>query len=213
MRRNSDLVLICCITFCILLSGTTYAGDQKFKVESWEERLNKRQPPVAIMDAIGVEPGMVIGEIGAGTGRMTMWLAERLGPAGRLYANDIKEESLDKLSRRAEKAGFQHVEIIVGEVDDPMLPPESLDMLFMINVYHHVANPVILLRNGLPSLKTDGMLVIVECDPGKADWAAEHGCTGKKKMEAELAEAGYEVVTMVDILSEDQIYVARPREQ
>ena len=81
-----------------------------FKIEGWEKRLNKRQPPVKIMDAIGAAPGKMIGEIGAGTGRMTLWLAERVGKSGKIYANDIDKGNLQHLQDRAERAGFRNVE-------------------------------------------------------------------------------------------------------
>jgi SAM-dependent methyltransferase/ketosteroid isomerase-like protein len=194
------------------LQPVSWNGPQKpsFEIESWEKRLNKRQPPKKIMDAIGAAPGKVIGEIGAGTGRMTMWLAERVGASGKVYANDIDEEDLAHLHERAEKAGFGNVEIIVGDVEDPKLPGSALDIAFMINVYHHLDQPVPLLRKIVPSLKPEGVLAIVECDPDKVDWGNEHGCQKKKAMVQELKEAGFEDVRVETFLKEDNIYIARP---
>ena len=76
---------------------------QSFQIEDWEIRLNKRQPPVQILDAIGVKPGMTIGEVGAGTGRMTLWLAERVGKDGSIYANDIDKDGLNHLKERSKR--------------------------------------------------------------------------------------------------------------
>jgi ubiquinone/menaquinone biosynthesis C-methylase UbiE/ketosteroid isomerase-like protein len=184
--------------------------EPSFRIEEWEKRLNKRQPPVKIIDAIGAAPGMAIGEVGAGTGRMTMWLAERVGPSGKVYANDIDEERLDDLKKRCERDGFDNVEIVVGETEDPKLPAGALDIVFMINVYHHLDNPVPLIRNILPSLKPDGVLAIVECDPDKVDWGEEEGCNRKADVKKELKEAGFEVVRIETFLNEDNIYIARP---
>lgn len=209
MMTRKSVTAICCLVMLAVLAGPACALDGNFKVESREKRLNQRQPPVAIMNAVGIEPGMVIGEIGAGSGRMTMWLADRIGPGGRLYANDINEESLDKLAARSRKAGFDQIEIIVGEIDDPLLPEGALDIMFMINVYHHLDDAVALLRNALPSLKEDGLLVIVECDPDKTDWGEGHHCTSRPDMIRELKEAGYEMVRTEDFLDEDTIYIAR----
>ncbi len=211
--RNSVAVR-CSLCFVLLMAaGLSWAEDQPFELEPWEVRLNERQPPLEIMAAIGVEPGMVIAEIGAGTGRMTIWLASRVGTDGHVYANDIDTDSLDQLARRCEREGLENVETIVGETEDPLLPAEALDMVFMINVYHHADDAVALVRNALPSLKPDGVLAIVECDPEKVDWGAEEGCTGKAGMFAELDEAGYEDVRVKDeaFLAEDNIYLARPR--
>jgi ubiquinone/menaquinone biosynthesis C-methylase UbiE len=197
--------------FGILLAAPLLlAQDHTFQIEGWEKRLNKRQPPVKIMNTIGMKPGMVIGEVGAGTGRMTMWIADRVGDSGKVYANDINKESLEHLRERCKRDGFKNVEIVIGEGEDPKLPANALDIAFMINVYHHLDNPVPLIRNLLPNLKPDGILAIVECDPDKVDWGKEEGCTQKKDMIRELKEAGFEVVRIETFLNDDNIYIAKP---
>jgi len=202
--------------FCLigwLLSAVVPALSQNrpFQVEDWEKRLNERQPPLQIINSIGLEPGMAVGEVGAGTGRMTMWLADRVGVSGKIYANDINKEYLEHLRERSRRDGFENIEIVLGEPEDPKLPAVALDMVFMINVYHHLDNPLPLLRNILPSLKRDGTLVVVECDPEKVDWGKEEGCTSRKDMAKELEEAGFELVRTETFLNEDNIYFARPR--
>ena len=182
-----------------------------FRVEAWEERLNRRQPPIRIMDTMGLRPGMVIGEIGAGTGRMTMWLAQRVENSGKVYANDIDRRALDGLQSRCQRDGFTNVEIILGEVRDPKFPEGSLDIAFMINVYHHLDDPLPLLRNILPSLKADGILVIVECTPEKVEWGEEHGCTQSEDMRQQLDAARYELIRVETFLDEDNLYIAKPR--
>jgi SAM-dependent methyltransferase len=186
--------------------------DQKrsFQVEEWERGLNQRQPPIKIMDAIGLKQGMIIGEVGAGTGRMTMWLADRVGESGKVYANDIDRSALEHLRKRCKRDGFKNVEIVVGKMENPGFSTGSLDVVFMINVFHHLAEPVPIIRNIHPSLKPDGMLVIVECDPDKVDWGDEHGCSRKEDMIADLKKAGFEVVRIETFLDEDSIYIAKP---
>jgi tRNA A58 N-methylase Trm61 len=185
------------------------AKKQRFHIEEWEKGLNRRQPPVKIMDAIGLKAGMVIGEIGAGTGRMTMWLASRVGPSGKVYANDIDKEALEHLRKRCKREGFQNVEILIGEVEDPKLPDGALDIAFMINVYHHLDNPVPLISNIKLGLKPNGILAIVECTPEKVDWGEAHGCTHRKDMIKQLREAGFEVIRIETFLNEDNIYIAK----
>jgi len=181
-----------------------------FQIEAWEMGMNLRQPPLKIMDAIGLAPGMVVGEIGAGTGRMTMWLADRVGSSGKIYANDIDRSALEHLQRRCQRAKFSQVEIILGETEDPKLPEGMLDITFMVNVYHHLENPVPLIKKVLPSLKPDGILAIVECSPEKVEWGEEHGCASKEGMTEQLMEAGFEVIRVVTFLREDNIYIAKP---
>jgi ubiquinone/menaquinone biosynthesis C-methylase UbiE len=204
LRCLSPFILLC-------LAGVAPAGERSFEFEAWEQRINARQPPEAVMKAIGLEPGMVVGEIGAGGGRMTVRLADRVGPGGKVYANDIDEEALEKLARRCEKEGLANVEIIVGKVMDPLLPAGTLDMVFMINVFHHAEDPVALVRNAIPALKPGGTLAIVECDPDKTGWD-DHGCTGLEEMPPQLERAGYEMVRVETFLEQDNIFIARPRE-
>jgi ubiquinone/menaquinone biosynthesis C-methylase UbiE len=141
---------------------------------------------------------------------MTMWLAERVGDSGRIYANDIDTESLESLRQRSEREGFENVEIVVGEEEDPNLPAGVLDIAFMINVYHHLEEPVPLIRSLLPSLKPDGILAIVECDPEKVDWGKDEGCTTKDEMAEELKDGGFAIVRTETFLNEDNIFIARP---
>jgi len=197
---------------CFISTGNLFSQQTKIRVEDWEKRLNKLQPPKEIMDAIGVKPGMVIGEIGAGTGRMTVWLADRVGDEGKIYANDIDRKALDHLEKRCEKDNLRNVVPILGEVDNPLLPKNALDLAFMINVYHHLDMPVALVRNIIPSLKSTGMLAIVDADPEKSGYGSNHS-TPKEKILAQLDEAGYELIRVETFLPDDNIYICRPKQQ
>ncbi len=74
--------------------------------EPWEVQINERQPPAKVMQAIGVKPGMIIGEIGAGRGRYTVFLANETGSSGKVYANDIDEVSLAYLEREMQETWY-----------------------------------------------------------------------------------------------------------
>ncbi|MBN2206038.1 MAG: class I SAM-dependent methyltransferase [Candidatus Aminicenantes bacterium] len=189
----------------VLLAQT----DEEMVEAEWERRVNARQPPEAIMDAIGLKPGMIIADIGAGTGRVAVWLARRVGPRGKVYANDIDAEAVDRIWARAKRLGFQNVSTVVGKSDDPLLPAGALDIAFMTNVYHHMEKPQAMLAAIRPSLKPDGILVIVERDPAKSSYKAE--ATPREDMIRQLSEAGYEMVRIETFLSEDNIYIARPK--
>ena len=131
------------ITVCLLVatSFTTFGQADR---ETW-------QPPEKIMDAIGVEPKMRIGEAGAGTGYFTFPLAGRVGPDGIVYANDISTSSLDVIRTRADAEGLLNIETVVGAVEDPLFPETDLDMVVMVYVLHmleivpdhHVAVPAL----------------------------------------------------------------------
>jgi ubiquinone/menaquinone biosynthesis C-methylase UbiE len=209
--RYLAVLLISMVVLAIGRPGLCQDQEARFELADWEKRINQRQPPQTIIDGAGLEPGMVVGDIGAGTGRVTLWMADRVGPEGRVYANDINQEYLDQLAERSKKEGLDNIEVVLGEVTDPLLPEGKLDMIFVINVYHHADDPVKLLHNAIPSLKQDGVLVVVECDPAKVDWGAEHGCLPKEEMVSKLSSAGYQEVRIDNRLDEDQIYIFRPR--
>ncbi len=196
---------ILCILFTIQI---LHAQQPKIPIESWEVRMNRRQPPDRIVDAIGVKPGMTIGEIGAGTGRLTIWLSERVGPKGKILANDIDQDALDHLQGRCRENGVKNIQIIKGTVEDPRLPKGTLDIAFMINVYHHLDKPHEMLLHIKPSLKSGGILAIVDADPEKSGFGDDHS-TPKKEMLQQLDKAGYKVIRVEDFLKEDNIYICR----
>jgi len=179
--------------------------------ESWEKRINADQPPDKVLEAIGVKPGMVIGEIGAGRGRYTVHLAARVGSAGTIYAEDIDQAGLDYLRTRCRRNGITNVEIIRGTIDDPLFTPGALDMAFMILTYHHLAKPVDLLRNLIPCLKPGATVVIVDPDPVKDTDRAGRECTSREKMEKEAGLAGFEIVRVEDFLKNDNIFILRAK--
>ena len=138
-----------------------------------------------------------------------MWLADRVGKTGKVYANDIDRSALDHLKKRCRRDGFSNVETVVGHMEDPGFPIDTLDIAFMINVYHHLADPVSILQNLRPSLKPDGVLAIVECDPDKVDWGEEHECSRQAEMISDLNKAGFEIIRIETFLEEDSLYIAK----
>lgn len=155
-----------------------------------EARLNRLQPPDKVMDAIGIKPGMVVAEIGSGKGRYVVQLAVRVGETGKVYAEDVLESSLQHLEKRCRRWGLKNVTTVLGSVSDPKLPPNELDLIFIISAYHHFEDPVALLKNARPALKPDGMLAIGEWlprDTGDSD------LNTPEEMEKEMNAAGYKL--------------------
>lgn len=192
------------------LVGAGFAASSpapRFEVEGWEERINARQPPQQVLDTFGVRPGMAVAEVGAGRGRVTVWVAERVGPAGKVWANDIDQGALDHLRERCERAGFRNVTTVLGAVADARLPPATFDLVFMTNTYHHLEKPVELVRSLRPSLKPGGVLAVVERDRDRTTHKEE--ATSRADFVRQMAEAGFEVFRVETFLSEDNIYLAR----
>ena len=130
-----------------------------------EARLNRLQPPPRVMDIIGVRPGMVVAEIGAGRGRYVMPLADRVGAAGLVYAEDIDGQALKYLQQRCRRWNVGNVVAVLGDVTDPRLPAGQIDLIWIVSSYHHFSDPVSLMKRARAALKPDGRVAIGE-------WAA-----------------------------------------
>ena len=134
-HRNNLFTIV--ISALLLLSVTGIAQQYKGVLEPEndnEARLNRLQPPEKVMDAVGIIPGMIIAEIGAGRGRYVVHLAIRVGETGKVYAEDIDASALRYLENRCEKWGLDNVETIVGDVTDPKLPEGELDLIFIVSL-------------------------------------------------------------------------------
>jgi len=192
-------------------SGYETVQDADRQTEPREQAANAIQPPNEVMDILGIRPGLVIGEVGAGRGRVTIHLVARVGEKGKIYANDIDADSLDYLKERCRRQGLSNVETILGLVDDARFPKNSLDLVFMAWVFHHVDMPVPLLKSLLPSLKPWGSVVMVEPTP------ESHGEESARMLTRELVgkearEAGFELDTMIEgRLKEDNIFILAER--
>jgi SAM-dependent methyltransferase len=182
-------------------------------VEGREKWINDRQPPAQVMDAIGLKPGMVVGEVGAGRGRYTIHLAARVGPAGHVYANDIDKDGLAVIRERCRKDGLGNVETILGRVDDPLFPKASLDLVFMVYSYHHLARPVDMLKAIAPSLKPGATVVVIDPDPVKTPGETESEYTPREKIEREAGAAGFEIAAAETFLPRDNLFILKAKGQ
>jgi ubiquinone/menaquinone biosynthesis C-methylase UbiE len=174
--------------------------------DAWEKRHNAYQPPEQVMDSIGVKPGMVIAEIGAGRGRYVVHMANRVEATGKIYANDIDKKALDYLEYRCKRDSIPNVVTVLGNVTDPMLPKSTMDLVYMINTYHHLDKPVELMKNIIHSLKASGRLVIIEHDPVKVPDAGSHA-TAKDVLLKQAKQAGFELEKIMMFLKRDNIYI------
>jgi SAM-dependent methyltransferase len=125
------------------------------------ERESEENPEGAL-DAIGIKPGMVVADVGAGTGYMTLKMARRVGPSGKVYAEDVQPEMLHRLRRNAVEAKLANIQTVLGGEADPKLPPNTLDLILLVDVYHEFSQPQKMLRKMREALKPDGRLVLLE---------------------------------------------------
>jgi ubiquinone/menaquinone biosynthesis C-methylase UbiE len=114
------------------------------------------------MDALGIAEGSIVAEIGAASGWFTIRLARRVGPNGRVYAEDIQLPMIEVINRRLPRENLRNVFTVLGAPDDPKLEPNTLDAILMVDAYHEIEQPVALLRNAAIALKADGRIGIVD---------------------------------------------------
>lgn len=173
------------------------------------ERAQEEQPEKAL-DALEIKPGSVVGDVGAGVGYFTEKLARRVGPNGKVYANDIQPEMLVQLRKNMAKLGIGNVQTVVGAEDDPHLPANTLDLILLVDVYHEFSKPQAMLRHMRESLKPGGRLVLLEYrkeDPN-VPIREEHKMT-VKQVRSELEPEGFLFDKAIETLPQQHILIFR----
>ena len=146
------------------ISGRRFAQPMSYLGADWldrSERVTEEEPDIALQ-AIKLVKGSTVADVGAGSGYMTVKMAKRVGPTGKVYANDIQPEMLSLLRQRLAKEKIANVETVLGTVDDPKLPAGAVDLILMVDVYHEFSEPQKMLRRMHEALKPGGRLVLLE---------------------------------------------------
>src|SRR5438477_54268 len=130
------------------VTGRKYAGVMGVGGADWLVRPEREveEEPDRALDLIGIARNSTVADIGAGNGYITWRMAERVGPKGKVYANDIQPEMLQLLRRNMQARKLANVETVLGEIDDPKLPAGALDLVILVDVYHEFSEPQKMLR-------------------------------------------------------------------
>jgi SAM-dependent methyltransferase len=194
------------------ITGRHYAGVMGPAGADWlvrPEREAEEQPDAAL-DAIGLVKGSVVADVGAGAGYMTWRLAERVGPTGKVYANDVQQKMLDLLRKNMEQRKLVNVEAVLGALDDPKLPPAAIDLVLLVDVYHEFSEPQLMLRHIRESLRPDGRLVLLEyrAEDPKVPIRPEHKMT-VAQAKAEVEPEGFRLDRVLETLPRQHILIFR----
>jgi len=171
------------------------------------ERQSEEHPDQAL-DALKIPKGAVVADVGAGVGYFTWRLAERVGPSGIVYGEDIQQEMLDQLVKNMDERKLKNVRPVLGGLDDPKLPKE--DLIILVDVYHEFSEPEKMLDRMRESLKPNGRLVLLEYrgeDP-KVPIRPEHKMT-VEQVRAEVQPEGYRFEQSIEVLPQQHIIVFR----
>lgn len=194
------------------VSGRVFAPVMGVGGAGWLERdeREREEAPSRAIEALELKPGMVIADIGAGSGYYTSRMSKRVGPAGRIYATDIQPGMIALLDRRVASEGLTNVTTILGAMDDPKLPPASLDLAIMVDVYHELQEPQAFLQRLKGAFKPDGRLVLLEFrkeDPNIPILEVHKMSVAEVK--AELEAEGFALERVINVLPWQHIIVLR----
>ena len=168
---------------CTSLQRCAYEG---FGRDEW-------QKPAEVIQALNLKPGSRVADLGSGSGYFTLRLADAVGPTGKVYAVDIDAGLNEQVAKRARERGYKNIEVILAKVDDPLLPPSGVDMIFTTNVYHHIHDRVSYFARAKKHLKPSGRLAII--DFNSKQWFDAFGghFTPDSVIKKEMGEAGYKL--------------------
>lgn len=135
-------------------------GDS-FSTEAVRDRMGEF---TQVVELAGVRPGMSVADIGSGEGYYAVRLSPVVGPEGRVLAEDIVPEVRDRLAQRVQREGLDNVAVVLGEPEDPKLPENSFDRIFLVHMYHEVESPYALLWHVRGALKPGGQVIVVDAN-------------------------------------------------
>lgn len=144
--------------------GREIAHVMGFAAAPWLERPEREleEATSKMIEALALKPGMVVADVGAGSGVITLLLARQVGPEGRVLAVDVQQEMLDLLEAKLDRQKIANVELVLGTEKSPRLKEGSLDLALMVDVYHEFAYPYEMMLELSRAMKPGGKVVFVE---------------------------------------------------
>ena len=207
--RRAARAALCAVALVALLAGSAavsgYGGlaISALRADDWNLDIERA------MDVVGVAPGMVVGEAGAGDGYFTLPMARRVGTAGAVYANDISGRALDRLESNARRQRLANIRIVAGDVDDPRFPRRDLELVVIVHAFHDFSQPVEWLRNVRAYLRPGASVAIIDRDPSQG---GDRHFWPRDRILGYAEQAGFEPVKVVDDVSRHLIIVLKPTE-
>lgn len=131
-------------------------------------RRDAQMQPERVLDTLGVKPGDVVADIGAGTGYFSFRLAARVGPEGKVYASEIEDRLLDFMRRKIEANHVKNIVLLKAAESDANLPPRSCDKILIVGTYYYFPDAVAYVKKLRQALKPGGVIGIIDIDKERA---------------------------------------------
>lgn len=180
---------------------------ERFEIESREVFAKRKE----ILASIKLKPTDVVADVGAGTGLFTRLFANQLGPEGRVISVDIAQKFLDHIEVTCREQNLRNVETLLCKDDSTELPPNSVDVAFICDTYHHFEFPQKTMTSLLRALKPGGRIIVIDfkrIEGVSSDWTMDHVRAGQEVFEAEIISAGFKKVDEnKDVLKENYFVV------
>lgn len=144
--------------------GREIAHVMGYQAANWLERSEREEEErlSLLVKSLELKPGMTVADVGAGSGVITLMMAEAVGPKGKVMAVDIQDEMLMLLDKKLKRRKIDNVELVLGTAKSPQLKPNTIDLALMVDVYHEFEHPHEMLTELAKSLRPGGRIVFVE---------------------------------------------------
>jgi len=193
-----------CLLGAMLAGGVTESWAQLAprKSEEWEKTLEsprraESQKLDQVLADLSLKPGMIVADIGAGSGFFSRPLAKAVAPGGKVYAVDIQQGLLDYINKRDAEENIHNVQTVLGEFDDPKLPLRNVDLAFINDVLHHIEHRAAYLKALGTYMKPTGRIAIIEMnkdDPNTGHKNQPELLIGRDEILHWMSDAGFKLV-------------------
>ena len=172
------------------------------KAEEWEKTLESpnraaTQKVAEVLSDLSLKPGMIVADIGAGSGFFSRPLAKAVSPGGKVYAVDIQQGLLDYIDKRDKEENIRNIQTVLGEFDDPKLPARDIDLAFINDVLHHIEHRAVYLKALGTYIKPAGRIAIIEMnkdDPNTGHKNQPELLVGRDEILHWMSEAGFKLI-------------------
>ena len=190
------------------ITPTAKELNKSFDADSaqWTERFEHEGRAIydkraEILDAMGLKPGMDVADIGAGSGLISRLIAQRVAPGGTVYAVDIAKNMIDHIATTAHQENIPNIKAVLGDPHSPKLPPNSVDVVCIIDSYHHFEFPADMLADIGKALRPNGVLMLIDfkrIEGVSRDYILKMVRAGEGTFTDEFQNAGFELVERRD---------------